>query len=241
MTSTSTSRRSSTRSASCRPRTRWCGGRRVRRGPGRRRRHLRRGAFAPEQHIEAGLTLDEVVESVLEGVRLGSAGRSITIGTLATAMRRGQLRARSPSWPCATATIGRGRLRHRRQRGGQPADPAPGGLPGDRQGQPPSPSTPARRSACPRSGRRAAVRRRAAGPRRAHRRGHHLRRRRPRPARPAGRLRARPPGGARDVPHLERRTPARPTRSPSTPSACSPACATGSRSTPTTGSCPTSP
>jgi adenosine deaminase len=43
--------------------------------------------FAPEQHIQGGLTLDEVVEAVLEGFRLGSAGRGITIGTLATAMR----------------------------------------------------------------------------------------------------------------------------------------------------------
>src|SRR5918992_2457148 len=43
--------------------------------------------FAPELHIEGGLTLDEVVEAVLEGFRLGSAGRTITIGTLATAMR----------------------------------------------------------------------------------------------------------------------------------------------------------
>ncbi len=43
--------------------------------------------FAPEQHLEGGLTLDEVVESVLEGFRLGSAGKPITIGTLLTAMR----------------------------------------------------------------------------------------------------------------------------------------------------------
>ena len=43
--------------------------------------------FAPEQHIQDGLTLDEVVEAVLEGFRSGSAGRGITIGTLATAMR----------------------------------------------------------------------------------------------------------------------------------------------------------
>jgi adenosine deaminase len=43
--------------------------------------------FAPELHIEAGLTLDEVVESVLEGFRLGSAGTSLTVGTLVTAMR----------------------------------------------------------------------------------------------------------------------------------------------------------
>jgi adenosine deaminase len=43
--------------------------------------------FAPELHIDGGLTLDEVVEAVLEGFRLGSAGRPITIGSLATAMR----------------------------------------------------------------------------------------------------------------------------------------------------------
>ncbi len=43
--------------------------------------------FAPEQHLEAGLTLDEVVDAVLEGFRLGSAGKPITIGTLLTAMR----------------------------------------------------------------------------------------------------------------------------------------------------------
>ena len=43
--------------------------------------------FAPELHIRGGLSLDEVVEAVLEGFRLGSADRNITIGTLATAMR----------------------------------------------------------------------------------------------------------------------------------------------------------
>jgi len=43
--------------------------------------------FAPELHIEAGLSLDEVVEAVLEGFRLGCAGTALTIGTLVTAMR----------------------------------------------------------------------------------------------------------------------------------------------------------
>ncbi len=43
--------------------------------------------FAPELHTEGGLTLDEVVESVLEGFRIGSAGQTIEIGTLCTAMR----------------------------------------------------------------------------------------------------------------------------------------------------------
>ena len=42
--------------------------------------------FAPEQHLLDGLTLDEVVESVLEGFRLG-AGTALTIGTIVTAMR----------------------------------------------------------------------------------------------------------------------------------------------------------
>ena len=43
--------------------------------------------FAPELHTGAGLTLDEVVESVLEGFRIGSANTRLTVGTLCTAMR----------------------------------------------------------------------------------------------------------------------------------------------------------
>ena len=43
--------------------------------------------FAPELHLNGGLSLDEVVESVLEGFRVGSAGRGIAVGTLLTAMR----------------------------------------------------------------------------------------------------------------------------------------------------------
>ena len=43
--------------------------------------------FAPELHIEAGLSLDEVVDAVQEGFRLGAAGTSLTVGTLLTAMR----------------------------------------------------------------------------------------------------------------------------------------------------------
>ncbi|GGO29485.1 adenosine deaminase 1 [Microbispora rosea subsp. aerata] len=47
--------------------------------------------YAPEQHISRGLSLDQVVEAVLEGFRLGSAGpdgkRRIRVGTLLTAMR----------------------------------------------------------------------------------------------------------------------------------------------------------
>lgn len=48
--------------------------------------------FAPEQHLDSGLSLDDVVEHVLEGFREGeavarAAGREIRIGCLLTAMR----------------------------------------------------------------------------------------------------------------------------------------------------------
>src|SRR3989442_3282891 len=48
--------------------------------------------FAPEQHLNRGLTLDQVVEAVLAGFEDGTAdaaasGTSIRVGTLLTAMR----------------------------------------------------------------------------------------------------------------------------------------------------------
>jgi adenosine deaminase len=43
--------------------------------------------FAPELHVEQGLTLDEVVESVVRGFAIGSAERNIRMGALCTAMR----------------------------------------------------------------------------------------------------------------------------------------------------------
>jgi adenosine deaminase len=43
--------------------------------------------FAPELHVEGGLTLDEVVVAVQEGFRMGTAGTDLTVGTLLTAMR----------------------------------------------------------------------------------------------------------------------------------------------------------
>jgi adenosine deaminase len=43
--------------------------------------------FAPEQHLEAGLSMDEVVEAVLDGFDAGSSGRAIEVRTLLTAMR----------------------------------------------------------------------------------------------------------------------------------------------------------
>jgi adenosine deaminase len=43
--------------------------------------------FAPELHVEKGLSLDEVVEAVLDGFREGSAGRDIVLNGLLTAIR----------------------------------------------------------------------------------------------------------------------------------------------------------
>jgi adenosine deaminase len=43
--------------------------------------------FAPELHTDRGLSLDQVVEAVLEGFRTGSEGRRITVYALLTAMR----------------------------------------------------------------------------------------------------------------------------------------------------------
>jgi adenosine deaminase len=44
--------------------------------------------FAPELHTDAGLTLDEVVAAVLDGFRIGSAGRNITVYAILSAMRQ---------------------------------------------------------------------------------------------------------------------------------------------------------
>lgn len=43
--------------------------------------------YAPEQHTSTGLSLEEVIEAVQEGFRIGSEGRGIRVGTLLTAMR----------------------------------------------------------------------------------------------------------------------------------------------------------
>ena len=43
--------------------------------------------FAPEQHTTTGLSLDQVVEAVLEGFKQGSERHGIKVGTLLTAMR----------------------------------------------------------------------------------------------------------------------------------------------------------
>jgi adenosine deaminase len=43
--------------------------------------------FAPELHLDAGLTLDEVVEAVLDGFAIGSANTNLSIHAICTAMR----------------------------------------------------------------------------------------------------------------------------------------------------------
>jgi adenosine deaminase len=47
--------------------------------------------FAPELHIEEGLTLDEVLDAVLAGFARGSAGTDLTIYTICSAMRTAAL------------------------------------------------------------------------------------------------------------------------------------------------------
>jgi adenosine deaminase len=44
--------------------------------------------FAPELHLEAGLTLDEVVSAVIDGFRRGSDGTDLTIYGILSAMRQ---------------------------------------------------------------------------------------------------------------------------------------------------------
>ena len=43
--------------------------------------------FAPELHVEQGLSLDDVVEAVVEGFNAGSQGRGIVVNALLSAMR----------------------------------------------------------------------------------------------------------------------------------------------------------
>ena len=47
--------------------------------------------FAPELHIEAGLTLQEVLDAVLAGFERGSTGTELTIRTICSAMRTAAL------------------------------------------------------------------------------------------------------------------------------------------------------
>ncbi|HEY5887467.1 MAG TPA: adenosine deaminase family protein, partial [Acidimicrobiales bacterium] len=44
--------------------------------------------YAPEQHVEAGLTMDEVVDAVTAGFAAGGKGRGITVRSILSAMRQ---------------------------------------------------------------------------------------------------------------------------------------------------------
>ena len=197
--------------------------------------------MAPELCTEQGLTLDEAVEAMLDGFRIGTAraaeaGHPIVMKLLVTAMRQA---ARSVEVAeCAVRW---------RDAGVVGFDVA-----GPEKGYPPTRYLDAFET----------IRRenfhitihagesfglpsiwealQFAG---AERLGHGVRivdditvaRRRLGRARPAGGVRPRPARPARDVPDLERPHRRRGDRSPSTRSTCSAASASGSRSTPTTG------
>ena len=197
--------------------------------------------MAPELCTEQGLTLDEATAAILDGFRIGSA-RAAEAGqpdrheaarhrdAPGGAIGRGR-RVRRP-----LARRRRRRVRRRRPREGLPADPLSRRLRDDPPGELPhhDPRRRVVRAAVDLGG--APVRgRRAPRPRCPDRRRHHRPRRRLGRARAAGRVRARPAGAAGDVPELQRPHGRGRHRSPTTRSTCSAACATGSRSTPTTG------
>lgn len=115
--------------------------------------------YAPEQHLEGGLTLEEVVEAVNEGFREGERrarrdGNRIRVGALLTAMRHAARSWRSPNSPTATATRASpaSTSRARRRASRPPGTSTPSSTSSARTTI--SPSTRARPSACRRSGRR---------------------------------------------------------------------------------------
>ena len=69
--------------------------------------------FAPELHVTAGLSLDQVVEAVLEGFAAGSAGRGIRVYALLTAMRTAARSLEIAELAVRHRDAGRGRVRHR--------------------------------------------------------------------------------------------------------------------------------
>ena len=215
---------------------------RVRRGPGRRRRRLRRGALRPRA-APAARGLDARPRSSTRSAR---ASPRASRRPPHRAPDRGPPAAHRDAAPGPLAEIAeltrrlprrrRGRLRHRRRRGRLPAHPAP-----RRVRVPPARERPLHHPR--RRGVRAAVdlagdpvvRRRPARPRRPDHRRHHRRTRTARRS-SAGSPPTSATSGSRS--RCARRPTCRPVpprRSPSTRSGCSPSCASGSRSTPTTG------
>ena len=215
------------------------GGPRVRRGPGRGRRRLRRGPLrARAARLHRALPRRGRRRRAA-GLR-GGHGRPTTADHRAAAADRdaapGPLARDRRALDRLARPRGR-RLRHRRRRGRLSRPPGTSTRSSTSSARTPtSPSTPARRSGCRRSGRRSSG---AAPTGSATACGSST----TSPSTDAGVGRARPARGvrprhadpARDVPRLQRADRRRRRRSPSTRSACSPGCASGSRSTPTTG------
>ena len=161
--------------------------------------------WAPEQHTDRGLSLEEVVDAALLGFRRGAdaaaeRGHRIRIGALVTAMRHAARSREIAELAVEVPRPWRCRLRHRGGRGGIPTDSASRRLRVPATGELPF------HDSCRRGVRVAVdlgsdpvVRHGSAGPWRSDRRRHPGDRQRCRP-RSAGAIRARPAHSAGDVP-----------------------------------------
>ena len=175
--------------------------------------------FAPELHLEGGLSLTEVVEAVQEGYRQGCEGRPIRVVSLLTAMRHAARSLEIAELAVQFRDKGVVGFDIAGRRGRLPAEPPPGRVPAHAARERPL-HDPRRRGlrAAVDLGGAAGVQRRPARPRRAHRRRHLGRHRRHGDARPPGAVRPRQAHPARDVPveqradrrgRLDRRAPDR--------------------------------
>ncbi len=160
--------------------------------------------MAPELCTEEGLTLDEVMQAILDGFPRGSAGTDLTIYAIATAMRTAARSLEIAELAVRFRDAGVVGFDIAGAEAGYPADPPPRRLPVRDARELPR-HHPRRRGvrAAEHLGGGAVVRRRAARPRRAHRRRHQRSAGR-RAARPAGRVRPRHADPARAVPDVER-------------------------------------
>ena len=108
--------------------------------------------YAPEQHLQRGLTLEQVVEAVNDGFREGErlareAGHGIRVTALLTAMRHAAKSREIAELGGALPRRRGGRVRHRRRGGGVPARPVTSTRSSSSVARTPtSRSTPARRS-----------------------------------------------------------------------------------------------
>ena len=114
--------------------------------------------FAPEQHLGRGLSLDAVVEAVLEGFREGErrgrGGRAPErVGTWSPPCGTPRAAARSPGWPSRYRDVGVVGFDIAGAETGYPPTRHLDAFENPRRTRT-SPSTPARRSGCRRSGRR---------------------------------------------------------------------------------------